>query len=93
MNNNKKALSPYWNRLSKEAGHILERQIQELEKRTVPPEYCILSEDKYRMVKQEMEIDGIKSILDTVKQGGLWGKVWAIDTVLKENPRLVFNFK
>jgi hypothetical protein len=93
MNSNKQQLSPYWNRIVTEAEDILTRQLSELEKKTVSPDFCILKEDQYRMARQEMEIDGIKSIIDTVKEGGTWGKIWAVDTVLKENPSLVFKFK
>lgn len=89
--NDKPKLSPYWKRITAEAEVILRRRIEELDKKTVDPAFCLLPDDKYRMTRQQWDIDGLKENLDTVRKGGFWGKLAAFDAVLAERPGLIFR--
>ena len=90
---NKGQLSAYWQRIMSKADDILTERIEELESRTVSPEYCIDPSDAARMQRQQTDIDGYKSVLETVREGGLSGKLWALDTVWGENPGMVLGLK
>ena len=84
-------LSPYWQRLGKEAEKILEEQIDSLRKRTVDPEYCLDKKDSARMAFNQLELAGAKDILSRVRKGDFAGKLWALDTVMGRNPLKVFK--
>ncbi len=86
-----KTLSPYWQKLVNAADVILQRRIDGLQARTVRPEWCLAADDKMRMARQKMELDGMKDVQKAVRRGGFWGKIAAFDTVLSEKPCLVFS--
>lgn len=87
-NNTKQGLSPYWQRITAKAEDLLLKRIEELEARTVDPEYCLLPEDQSTMFKRQLSLSGYKDILERVKEGSLSGKLWALDTVMGYNPFL-----
>lgn len=87
----KGTLSPYWQRITAKAEDILEKKIDSLERQSVDPELCLAKSDKQRMERLEMDIKANKSVLKTIKQGRLAGKLWAFDTVWGHNPCLVFK--
>lgn len=86
-----KRLSPYWRRLVTAADKILTRRIEKLEARTVKPEWCLVADDKARMVKQQWEIEGLRDMQKDVRSGGFWGKAVAFEAVLGEKPCLLFS--
>lgn len=86
-----KPLSPYWQKLVNAADTILQQRIDSLRARTVQPEWCLAADDKMRMAKQQMEVDGMKDVQKAVRRGGFLGKTATLDTVLSEKPCLVFS--
>lgn len=55
------------------AGRALEEQISALERRTVSPDRCAAHDDKVKMHRQEMEIEALRSNLEDVRKGNVWG--------------------
>ena len=84
-------LSPYWARITKAADKILSTKIEELKKRTVDPDLCLTNDDKFKMTKREMELNGLKDIQQHVRKGDFAGKLWAVDAVMGEKPCLLFH--
>lgn len=90
-NDQTKALSPYWRRITGKAGELLLEKIERLEKQTVDPALCLLPEDAQTMAMRRLDIEGYREILDKVRQGGLAGKLWALDTVWGHSPCMVLG--
>lgn len=74
----KPKLSPYWQRLADRAERTLTGQINDLEARTVDPEYCLSSDDYRQMAMRKLDLEGMKSIRESIREGGLGGKLWAL---------------
>ena len=88
---NKQKLSPYWAKITAEAEKIIARRIHELQEKTVDPAYCLASDDRWRMTRQQWDIEGMQETLESVRKGGFWGKMAAIDAVLTAKPCMVFR--
>lgn len=86
-----KKLSPYWQKLANAADEILQERIERLQKKTVDPEYCLMDDDKARMMRQQWDIEGMQQMQKDVRKGGLIGKITAFETVLSSKPSLVFR--
>ena len=84
-------LTPFWRKVTEEAADLLISEIKELRKKTVSPEFCLLAQDQRRMERQMQSISGARAVLKTVREGGFWGKAWALDTVLRHKPAFLFN--
>lgn len=84
-------LTPFWRKVTEEAADLLISEIKELRRKTVSPEFCLLAQDQRRMERQMQSISGARAVLKTVREGGFWGKAWALDTVLRHKPAFLFN--
>lgn len=84
-------LSPYWKRLTGKAEEILLAKIERLERSVVDPACCLLPDDVRVMALRQIDLEGVRGILDAVRQGGLASRLWALDTVLGHSPCLVFG--
>lgn len=89
--NSERRLTPFWRKVTEEAADLLINEIKELRKKTVSPEFCLLAQDQRRMERQMQSISGARAVLKTVREGGFWGKAWALDTVLRHKPAFLFN--
>lgn len=74
----KQKLSPYWQRLADRAERTLAKQINDLESKTVDPEYCLSSDDYRRMAMRKLDLEGMKGIRETIREGGLGGRPWSL---------------
>lgn len=84
-------LTPYWRRIAARAEEILTDRIAEKRKQTVCSCHCLLSDNKARMQWMALDIKADESVLQTVREGGLAGKLWAFDTVFIDSPLRVFR--
>lgn len=87
----KHCLTPFWRKITDEASEILINEIKELRDKTIAPAFCLAAQDKHLMERRARSIKGAKAVLETVRKGGFWGKTWALDTVLRHKPSILWG--
>lgn len=81
----------FWVKLKENAASILEREITDLRKKTIDPEYCLLPRDQLLMMSRQDELRWLQHRRQVVNGTGTKAKLVALGVVLESKPSLLLR--
>jgi hypothetical protein len=81
----------FWAKLRENAASILDREITDLRKKTIDPEYCLLPRDQLLMMSRQDELRWLQHRRQVVNGQGPRAKLTALGVVLESKPSLLLR--
>ena len=81
----------FWEKLKENAASILERDIEELRKKTIDPAFCLVPRDQFLMMNRQDELRWLQHRRKVLDNGGTKANWTALGVVLESKPSLLLR--